>query len=117
MTDLSEFLLARIAEDEDHARRLRNAYDLDLLSVPAVLVNAGALVIPGNVLAECDAKRRIVEECTSPTTERVMVRAGVYGYQPRRVVRTDDLDIAEGVLRSLAQPYAEHPDYRDEWRP
>jgi hypothetical protein len=44
---------------------------------------------PTRVLAECRAKRQVLEACG------------------------DD----EQVLRCLALPYADHPDYREEWRP
>jgi hypothetical protein len=49
---------------------------------------------PARVLAECAAKRRIVSFAADLTEEG-----------------TDDL------LRLLALPYADHPGYRQEWRP
>jgi hypothetical protein len=84
---LTEFLLARIAEDEAAVRR----------EMPGRWTNWLAQTRPGLVpdldprlkraLAECEAKRRIV----------------------------DVADEAPGVLRFLALPYAEHADYREEW--
>jgi len=53
---------------------------------------------PTRVLAECETKRRIVELCA-------------YWQRP-----VDGLD-GEDILRLLALPYADHPDYREEWRP
>jgi uncharacterized protein DUF6221 len=54
---------------------------------------------PARVLAECDAKRRIIE-------------------LQRSDLRDDPQDWeADEVLRLLALPYAGHPDYRAEWRP
>jgi hypothetical protein len=54
---------------------------------------------PVRVLAECDAKRRIIE-------------------LQRSDLRDDPEDWeADEVLRLLALPYADHPDYRAEWRP
>ncbi|RPE34931.1 DUF6221 family protein [Kitasatospora cineracea] len=64
---------------------------------------------PARVLAEVDAKRRIIAQY-----ERA--REG-------RRTHPDDLASAGAVLalygavKLLALPYAEHPDYREEWRP
>jgi hypothetical protein len=49
---------------------------------------------PARVLAECEAKRRIVE---------------MHAYQEEHFTPDE--------LRALALPYADHPDYREEWRP
>lgn len=92
MSDLTEFLLARIAEDERAAHRI---------ALPLALTGAkGAVVGPGRVLAECEAKRRIVAEAN-------------------RFEGDDDpgAHVLVGVLELLALPYADHPDYREEWRP
>ena len=87
---LTDFLLARIAEDEDAARRVG--------TVRQPLDQASYF----RVLAECDAKRRIVG------------------------LHHEILTICQGcanesypcrTLRALALPYADHPDYREEWRP
>jgi hypothetical protein len=105
---LTEFLLARIAEDGAVARRG--------MSEPAYLhwgdsaweetykmgegegcSEEGAAFIehmsPARVLAECEAKRRIVAQ-----------------FQPSRNGYSD-------LLALLALPYADHPDYNPEWRP
>jgi hypothetical protein len=54
---------------------------------------------PARVLAECEAKRRIVE---------LDWRGDDSG--PAQLLQED-------VLRLLALSYADHPDYRQEWRP
>jgi hypothetical protein len=69
-------------------------------------------------LAECEAKRRIVELAFSHAAKidgewgcchSVQgIRDGLCDEQ-----RPDDLPL----LRLLALPYADHPDYRDEWKP
>lgn len=56
---------------------------------------------PARVLAECEAKRRIVEECANMPSNVAPPAAAVYHH----------------VCRRLAAVYADHPDYRDEWRP
>ena len=145
MSDLTEFLLARIAEDEAVARaatpgpwRWDGAFEgepgyatewghdgPDLVTVaiskragieaPADVVlmswghDADGLSVtrkdgdhiarhnPARVLAECKAKRRIV-----------------LGSPPMHL---HDGPSESWVLRELALPYADHPDYREEWRP
>ena len=72
---LTEFLLARIAEDEAEAREAR--------------VMIGTDAPPEGVV-----RRRIVKE---------------WGWS--ETLNGDDL------MRILALPYADHPDYRQEWRP
>jgi len=59
------------------------------------------------VFAECKAKRRIVEWAAPVLTNWPGAAAGA------RHVSDDGLD----VLRILALPYADHPDYDEEWRP
>ena len=97
MLTLTEFLLARIAEDEQAAERGGTHPD------PATFArdNHGYLwVQPARVLAECEAKRRIVE----------LVGGGSSIHRPGDCQDCD-------VMRLLALPYADHPDYREEWKP
>lgn len=63
---------------------------------------------PARVLAELDAKRQIVEACAGPADRHLDVAVAVGDQGPL---------LAERILRTLALPYAGHPDYRDEWRP
>lgn len=100
MSDLTDFLLARIAEDEagngcygegEYETCFRRSERIE---------------------RECEAKRRIVEE---------------HYFMPRHESR--DFGFEDGncvtcrkqgpctTLRLLALPYADHPDYREEWRP
>ncbi len=65
---------------------------------------------PARVLAEIAAKRRIIDEYEQREREATsgIEQAKVFGYH------------ATGLLiaiRLLALPDAEHPDYREEWRP
>lgn len=115
---LTEFLLARIAEDEDAARDAEpGPWRLDELEQPTAIIGAdGDPVIraakgefdwtfqtsfvahhvvrwnPARVLAECEAKRRIVDA----------VERG---------------DAPAYLINDTAQVYADHADYREEWRP
>ena len=108
-TTLTNFLLARIAEDEADARQLVedlgrwdrerafNGPDGTQGSIVTSTLRGGAFD-PARVLAECEAKRRIVQ----------------------RVVEAMDAPPDEWtyvILCDLALPYADHPDYREEWKP
>jgi hypothetical protein len=134
--NLTEFLLARIAEDEQDARdaSFRSAdwavaerravwgEDLDdtvladgkpLAELPGPGCSLAAEHIvrwaPARVLAECEARRRIVTD----------VAPDVDSMSSAYVDATDEgADWpAERLLRLLAVPYADHPDYLDEWKP
>lgn len=84
---LTEFLLARIAED-----RARANADIEALSwSPSGHINGEAVLQQARrTRAECKAKRRIVEGCVESQ----------YGW----------------ILGTLAAVYDDHPDYREEWR-
>ncbi|HEY9367551.1 DUF6221 family protein [Streptomyces sp.] len=56
---------------------------------------------PARVLREVEAKRRIIEECEP-------------GFNPPNAQAKYT---AETVLQCLALPYADHPDYDEDWRP
>lgn len=99
MSDLTEFLLARVAEDEADASAASEHRLWVISQADDRIVNdAGHMqrFMPSRILAECEAKRRIVSLC-SP-------------------IIPSDCGVPE-VLNALALPYADHPDYREEWRP
>ena len=83
---LTDFLLARIAEDAEWALR-----------EPRCECSVHEPGCAPRILDECEAKRRIVDK--------------VYDVRGVAGIHLDE------VLRLLALPYADHPDYRDEWRP
>lgn len=125
MSDLVEFLLARIADDEDVARDW--AFQLSRGCTP-VVVHGGAgyrrLASPAHVLAECEAKRRIVElhrpryAVVYRESERLLAEA--FDQDTVRVVASSGplwpRVTSEQTLRALAQPYAGHPDFHPSWR-
>ena len=100
MSDLVEFLLARVAEEERLARRVQQRTRHE---PPATIGGIGDVGLVGypyrRVLAECEAKRRIVEWWMAGRD------GDESGYDTHR------------LLTALALPYADHPDYRQEWRP
>lgn len=133
MDDLVQFLRARLDEDEQTAaaasdgpwtpwRRKALLHGLGQLehavTLPGEGVGSRASIAtaswmdaehiarhdPARVLAEVDAKRRIIVDYERYIAERRRAMGGWYeGGSP--------------ILTFLAAVYAEHPDYRDEWRP
>lgn len=101
MTTLTDFLLARIAEDEA-------GYRAEAAGVEWLTVN-GQDLWP-QLLAECEAKRRIVER--AQRASRVFNQS--INPSPLGVAMTMTMDL---VLADLALPYANHDDYREEWKP
>lgn len=97
---LSEFLLARIAEQEAAASRLHPEEALGVHFSgevePVIVIRAR------DVLAECAAKRAIVDDARIRAVRLTVAIEQLVDYR---------------VLRHLASAYVDHPDYRDEWKP
>ena len=132
---LVEFLLARIAEDETDARNVLRSYasheahwscpstgvvDLGDPGIEGLLVTGDGPVAyhierwdPARVLAECEAKRRLVEEYQAGLTETDGSERLGYPFDPILSMRMKD---ARHVLRVIAAVYADHPDYDGSWR-
>ncbi len=146
---LTDFLLARIAEDEAVARAgisgqadPENGWGYGGFGSPRALTPHVGIIHeavqaehvirwhPARVLAECEAKRRIVGlhgGTYGGGTVEFCVCCGV-GEQGRGF--TDSPHATEedcydhdhshypcATLLALALPYADHPDFREEWRP
>lgn len=94
MTDLAEWLLTQIAEDEATARDSDAApwrdhvHDLDV----------SGWFDPDRVLAECESKRRIIDWADAEALDP-------FGDQRMQ------------LLRLLALPYADRDGYLEEWQP
>lgn len=115
MNPLTTFLLARITEDEDAAKAVPaiqqwenpaeygvrfSAHDSDHSYEDTLFLNRNS---PARALAECEAKRRIVEEFAKHdqrnSLEEQAWRAWIL------------------ILRTLAKVYADHADYDPAWDP
>jgi hypothetical protein len=133
--DIADFLRARLDEDEALAREappgpwhIGNAVDptqsCNVHTFPGARMVADGLnwltaehiarQNPARVLAEVEAKRRLVKEFAQT------------GSEPDTPERRDsphwqgDFGYLQGLARAvhlLASTYADHPDYREEWRP
>ena len=135
-------LLARIAEDEHWARLADDVTDKvedDWQDVTQPITHAMtqdrpqeqwikkygyayghiARQDPARVLAECEAKRLVVG--LHGDGEPNCMGGYVEGLTHRQIIETESYNgVATGycdTLRALALPYADHPDYRDAWRP
>ena len=122
MTTLTDFLLARIAEDEaavmppadrdrDDCTVVRRARGDKWIAGGCGKCGLGPCKERGpqgaaRVLAKCAADRRIVERLTEIASK---ADDGVtYTWSDTALVDS---------LRILASVYSDHPDYRDAWRP
>jgi len=127
---LVDFLLARIAEDEEAARSAArdnepvwDSYGTDgptgLLELgvneggPEAAAEHFERWLPARVLAECEAKRRIVDEhtcqCPDPNCGDCGACSGDH--------HADPTPAPCPTLRLLAAVYVDHPDYDEAWRP
>jgi hypothetical protein len=125
---LTEFLLARIAEDETVAQghegtgyqrwpyrpygdRLGGTVGPEHVPIAEDWRDRGYVAVaehisrhdPARVLAECEASRHIVARAQA-----------LADWDEMGSSIADDGDF---ILSWLAAPYADHPDYREEWRP
>ena len=124
---LAEFLLARIAEDEAVAQAASHGGWIGPESMGAFEGGDTVYIDPARVLAECEAKRRIVELHAPVIPVSPFSKCGHPGcdqsHSEKRLppacptCPTSDVDGACETLYTLAIPYVDHPDYRDEWRP
>ncbi|KAB2809250.1 hypothetical protein F9L07_19610 [Pimelobacter simplex] len=136
---ITEFLLARIAEDEAVAQRaLGERYMVDggLRWGEVGYETVSDLTIdPARVLAECEAKRRIVElhqswpvlveakptfEPSDPTDLNAMTfrmsKQIAWATEQEYRAKFGVEPPSAPMLRALASVYADHPDFREEWR-
>jgi len=125
---LTEFLLARIADDEAVARQSNPHHNDDIDDWDAQtdaearwdrqphgqrcawrlgegMADKCKCNYPARVLAECEAKRRIVNRWADSFGQWNATQADAARAQK------------DSTLRLLALPYADHPDYDEKWRP
>lgn len=104
---LTEFLLARLAEDETpFLARLRGFGGR----------RSGKTYIR-RVLTECEAKRRIILEAADLLDSWEHVQSGTPGLAMWPDVSRRERSQASMRLSMFALSYADHPDYDEAWRP
>lgn len=118
--DLVQFLRDRLDEDEAMARACAGdgswkashiaIYGPDL--APEVREHM-ARHDPARTLAEVDAKRQLLRDLEG--AEFTLSRTGA-GTPPRDLM-TGAVNLLRRTVHLLALSYADHPDYREEWRP
>lgn len=125
--ELVDFLRARLDEDEAAAKKAKpgpwhadgdrgGVYGAHPTDEVVDYTESAAHIArhdPARVLAEVEAKRQLLDLHQPAETEYVdgdicYTCDDLRGVEPAYPCRT---------LRLLALPYANHPDYRDEWRP
>lgn len=108
---LVEFLQARLAEDEGAARP---AFGLSWPSGSMTPAEERHLTHhdPERALAEIEAKRKQIDLC-----EYLAGWTDKYDWQVTEHEVWAMRMAAQEMLRRLALPYADHPDYQPEWRP
>jgi sugar lactone lactonase YvrE len=126
MTDLVEFLRARLGEDEAKAKRVEpNQSPTELRAMVMRNDDQPFLVIDSaRVLREVERDRRIIE---LHQPDRKLpddwygndAKCKECGQLWHLIKGSSEPSIPRGcrTLRLLALPYDDHPDYRQEWRP
>jgi hypothetical protein len=138
--NLDEFLLARIAEDkriavDAAAASGRDAWTLDdaerptgrngFFEDPAAVHPAAEHPVaehmarhdPARVLLECSAKRGTVLACRDSGPDMSFLGVRPHGMADFLLPPRNLHQLAALVLAQLALPYADHHEYRPEWRP
>lgn len=129
--DLAQWLLEQIAEDERAAAAMRPGLQLYVCDGNGCLEEPdgewadgephlpnhhanwlGPVLSPARVLAECEAKRKIVMRCALLLEAFDDPDRGAWPDVNRR-----ERYHARATLEALALPFADRPGYRDEWRP
>jgi hypothetical protein len=126
VNDLVEFLRARYDDDASWAlacthktgempqpfradhRKVFGGGDVVAETRSATLAEHIARHDPARVLREVEAKRRILERYRALVEDFDHVDETVFEHTRRATL--------EDALADLALPYADHPDYREEWK-
>jgi len=129
---LTEFLLARIAEDKAAARREQDEV-AERIAAQGPITWAfepgveSSPFFPARVLAECEAREKVVKLHRWRKPDVVFYGHGADAANHCTAGCDDGMaDVYQillgkrwpcPTLRAIALPYADHPDYQQEWKP
>lgn len=126
MEELLQFLRDRTIEDKQAAKRAKpgpwyadggGVYATDPTDEVVSYTESSAPHIarhnPARVLTEIDAKRRIIADYEDAERSLTAAAPGT----PPHDIMTGATNTLRRTLRLLALSYADHPGYREEWRP
>lgn len=136
MSDLIEFLRARLDEDEEAARNF-DWIDTTKTPEPSPYQKSAGItpgppqtwelepspeyitvyIDPARVLREVEAKRRMIETVLDYESSLDHERGCVHDPEEIAAGGCDRLPDRIEAFWVLALPYSDHPDYREEWRP
>lgn len=120
MSDLVEFLLSRIAEDEAEANRaLADKWGEAQWSTAWWSCDeqgSHVAVDPPRAVAECEAKRRIVKAAREASGDHVGI-AMEFCVGKEEWDEHMAEDPGDAIFQALAAVYADHPDFDEAWRP
>lgn len=116
MDDLVQFLRDRLDEDAREAEAAGVSWygyepERQIAFVPIADSHHIARHSPARVLREVEAKRGLLKRYEEPETSATL--SGSFNKLSAGVERYVLIE----VFRHLALPYADHPDYREHWRP
>lgn len=117
---MAEFVLARIAEEKAAVQRLADRYneDLDVLYWQASADDVEVHLSCGRALAELEAKQFIVDQYLEAKSARDGLGRSGTEEQARIFMTLQVLVMAlYPLVAKLAALCANHPDYREQWRP
>ncbi len=128
--NITEFLQGRFAEERDDALALEPVYDGLVATIHTSRIAMYALAPhfahwdPARVIAECEAKQRLLDLHPTYAQEPYRIEGGQMYYPPDPYYC--DCQCPDGIIqghepcptkRFLALPYVNDRDYREEWRP
>jgi hypothetical protein len=100
--ELATWLLKQLAVDEQTAR-----------AMPHAIENLQSRWSPDRLIARCEAARKVVKLYTNALHA---VRADSLSFHKETQDKAAE-DVLAAAVRALAEPYADKPGYREEWRP
>jgi hypothetical protein len=118
--DLLTFLRARLDEDERVAMAAARAANTDTWidgAEGSVLGIGGDMHLRGAVNSIDDIGPHVVRWDPARALAEVEVKRKLLDYAEGLLQDNPEDTTPRWLAKLLAQPYADHPDYRDEWRP